>query len=97
MSGTEVAAVKLMQEINKSSIAFDVTAIDLSNITCVKLEIGELFTINLGNTAESADNVETAAKAYQLFLPDYPLGGIINVFTGSTDVDFNTNRVQNGD
>ena len=97
MSGTEVAAVKLMQEINKSSIAFDVTAIDLSNITCVKLEIGELFTINLGNTAESADNVETAAKAYQLFLPDYPLGGIINVFTGSTVVDFTPNKVQNGD
>lgn len=97
MSGTEVAAVRLMQEINKSSIAFDVTAIDLSNITCVKLEIGELFTINLGNTAESADNVETAAKAYQLFLPDYPLGGIINVFTGSTVVDFTPNKVQNGD
>lgn len=97
MSETEVAAVRLMQEINRSGIAFDVTAIDLSNIACVKLEIGELFTVNLGNTAEAAGNVETAAKAYRLFLPDYPLGGIINVFTDSTVVDFTPNKTQNED
>ena len=79
-----------------STLAHFVTAIDLSNSSCIKLEIGSSFTIILGDCVEAYQNITTAAKAYEYFSREYPEGGIINVFTGSTIVDFTPSRTENG-
>lgn len=87
-SARESAAVAIISKIVGTKLESAVTAIDLSNSSCVKLKIGNLFTIVLGNCTESADNIGTAEKAYAIFSKSHPSGGTINVFTGSTVVDF---------
>lgn len=86
------AVVNLINEVNASSLAEYITAIDVSNSACVKIEAVGEFIMVLGDCVEAAGNVQTAAKAYQVLIPDWPLGGIINVFTDSDIVDFTPNR-----
>lgn len=95
-SASEAAVIRLLEAVNVSTLAHFVTAIDLSNSSCIKLEIGSSFTIILGDCVEAYQNITTAAKAYEYFSREYPEGGIINVFTGSTIVDFTPSRTENG-
>lgn len=85
-------ALVLLNTIQESSLNGYVTSIDVANSSYVKLGLVSNFFIILGDCSHAADNIATAAKAYALFLPDYPDGGTINVFFGSTVVDFTPNR-----
>lgn len=84
----ESTAVAIISELIGTELENVVTAIDLSNSSCVKLKIGNVFTIVLGNCTEATGNIGTAEKAYSIFSKSHPSGGIINVFTDSTVVDF---------
>lgn len=86
------AAVRLLEAVDKSSIKDKLISIDLSNSACVSIELPGDYTVLLGSVDEAHECIETAAKAYDRFLPVYPLGGTINVFSGSSVVDFTPNR-----
>ncbi|MCH5278600.1 MAG: FtsQ-type POTRA domain-containing protein [Christensenellaceae bacterium] len=86
----------LMSTIAESSLNGQVVSIDVANSSYVKLDLANDFVIILGDCSHAADNIATAAKAYALFLPDYPDGGTINVFFGSTVVDFTPNKIGTG-
>ncbi|MBR4434548.1 MAG: FtsQ-type POTRA domain-containing protein [Clostridia bacterium] len=86
-----VAAAKLLSAIQSSSLCDKVISIDLSNSACVCLELPNDYKIILGSVSEAHECISTAAEAYSRFLPIYPLGGIINVFNGSSVVDFTPN------
>lgn len=87
-SASELAVIELLEGVSESELASIVTAIDLSNTSCIKFEIGDKFTIVLGDCIEASQNIDTASKAYAIFSRSYPAGGIINVFSNSTIVDF---------
>lgn len=91
-SAAELSVRELLKSIDGSALAGIVTAIDLSNTSCVKFEIGSTFTIVLGDCIEASENIETASRAYALFSESYPEGGIINVFSNSTIVHFTPAR-----
>ncbi|MBO4879539.1 MAG: FtsQ-type POTRA domain-containing protein [Clostridia bacterium] len=83
-----VAAVKLMKAINESGLSGLVTEIDLASSAYVTITVGKNYTIVLGSISTAHECMETAAKAYEKFLPEYPNGGTIQVFPDSTVVDF---------
>ncbi len=85
---SELADFELLEGFNASELADMITAIDLSNTSCVKFEIADEFTIVLGDCIEAPNNIETASKAYVILSKRYPAGGIINVFSDSTIIDF---------
>lgn len=87
-SASELAVIELLEGVSESKLSSIVTAIDLSNTSCVKLEIGDKFTIVLGDCIEASKNIDTASKAYAIFGRSHPAGGVINVFSNSTIVDF---------
>lgn len=87
-SASELAVIELLEGVSESELASIVTAIDLSNTSCIKFEIGDKFTIVLGDCIEASQNIDTASKAYAIFSRSYPAGGVINVFSNSTIVDF---------
>lgn len=87
-SASELAVIELLEGVSESALANIVTAIDLSNTSCIKFEIGDRFTIVLGDCIEASENIDTASKAYAIFSRSHPAGGIINVFSNSTIVDF---------
>lgn len=91
-SAFELAVIELLKGVSESELASIVTAIDLSNTSCIKFEIEDRFTIVLGDCIEASQNIETASKAYAIFSRSYPDGGIINVFSNSTIVDFTPAR-----
>lgn len=92
ITAAEASVVSLLEGINSTSLAKVITAIDLSNTSCIKLEIGDEFIIVLGDCIEAHSNLSTASKAYEYFRVEYPQGGIINVFSDSTIVDFTPNK-----
>lgn len=87
-SASELAVIELLEGVSESALANIITAIDLSNTSCIKFEIGDRFTIVLGDCIEASENIDTASKAYAIFSRSHPAGGIINVFSNSTIVDF---------
>ena len=64
------------------------TEIDLASSAYVTITVGKNYTIVLGSISTAHECMETAAKAYEKFLPEYPNGGTIQVFPDSTVVDF---------
>lgn len=96
-SASELAIIELLEGVNESELSSVVTAIDLSNTSCIKFEIGDKFTIVLGDCIEASQNIETASKAYAIFSRSYPEGGVINVFTNSTIADFTPARPADAD
>ncbi len=92
INAAEASVISLLEGINSTSLAKVITAIDLTNASCIKLEIGDEFIIVLGDCIEAHSNLATAAKAYDYFSVEYPGGGIINVFSDSTIVDFTPNE-----
>lgn len=97
INAAEASVVSLLEGINSTSLAKVITAIDLTNTSCIKLEVGDDFIIVLGDCIEAHSNLSTAAKAYDYFSIEYPQGGIINVFSDSTIVDFTPNKTESVD
>ncbi len=83
-----VGAVRLIQAIRSSDIDGEVLSIDLSSSAYVSLGLKNNYTIVLGSLSTAPECIETAAEAYRRFLPVYPGGGTLQVFRGSTVVDF---------
>lgn len=96
-SAAGLAVIELLEGVDGSELSSIVTAIDLSNTSCIKFEIGDKFTIVLGDCIEASQNIDTASKAYAIFSKSYPEGGIINVFSNSTIVDFTPARSADAD
>ncbi|MBQ7060725.1 MAG: FtsQ-type POTRA domain-containing protein [Clostridia bacterium] len=83
-----VGAVSLIRAIGASTIAGKVLSIDLSNSACVSILLENNYKIVLGSISTAPECIETAARAYERFLPVYPNGGTVQVFRGSSIVDF---------
>ena len=83
-----VSAVKLLKALRENEFTGEVFTIDLSSSAYVTLELGHGYTAVLGSASSAADCVATAAEAYRRFLPVYPDGGTLQIFPGSTVVDF---------
>ena len=86
------AALEFIGLIDSCGMQDIAEGIDVSNISCVKLILKNDFTAVLGTYPEAADNLDKAKKAYEILLPRYPAGGIINVFDNTTLVDFTPNE-----
>lgn len=87
-----VGAVRLLQAIEASPIAPHVRSIDMASSQYVTLSLDNDYTIVLGAISTAPECIETACEAYERFLPVYPAGGTIQVFRGSTVVDFTPNK-----
>lgn len=87
-----VGAVRLLQAIESSPLAPHVRSIDLSSSQYVTLTCDGDYSIVLGAISTAPECVETACTAYERFLPVYPGGGTIQVFRGSSVVDFTPNK-----
>lgn len=86
------AALEFIKWVDACAMDDIVSGIDVSNISCIKLIMKNNFTAVLGTYPEAADNVQKAKKAYEILLPRYPEGGIINLFNNTTQVDFTPNK-----
>lgn len=87
-----VGAVRLLQAIEASPIAEHVRSIDMASSQYVSLSLDNDYTIVLGAVSTAPECIETACEAYERFLPVYPGGGTIQVFRGSSVVDFTPNK-----
>ncbi|MBR5948117.1 MAG: FtsQ-type POTRA domain-containing protein [Clostridia bacterium] len=86
-----VGALKLIEAIDERGYSDLVHYIDLSGAVYTRLGLSYGYTAVLGAVTTAPDCIDIAISAYERFLPVYPDGGTINVFSGSSIVDFTPN------
>ena len=86
-----VGALKLIKTIDERGYSDCVRYIDLSGAVYTRIGLDYGYTAVLGAVTTAPDCIDIAISAYERFLPVYPDGGTINVFSGSSIVDFTPN------
>lgn len=86
-----VGALKLIKAIDERGYSDLIRYIDLSGAVYTRIGLESGFTAVLGAVTTAPDCIDIAVSAYERFLPLYPNGGTINVFSGSSIVDFSPN------
>ncbi|MBR3298752.1 MAG: FtsQ-type POTRA domain-containing protein [Clostridia bacterium] len=87
-----VGAIELIAAIDASDIAEKALYIDLSGSAYTVLGLENNYRVVLGAVTTASECLYAAGEAYRRFLPVYPEGGTINVFNGSSIVDFTPNK-----
>lgn len=86
-----VGALKLIKAIDERGYSDCVRYIDLSGAVYTRIGLDYGYIAVLGAVTTAPDCIDIAISAYERFLPVYPNGGTINVFSGSSIVDFTPN------
>lgn len=86
-----VGTLELIKVIDERGYSDYVKYIDLSSAVYTLIGLDNGYTAVLGAVTNAPDCIDIAISAYERFLPAYPNGGTINVFTGSSIVDFTPN------
>lgn len=87
-----VGALELIKAIDEYGCGDLVRSIDLSGAAYTSIELQGGFTAVLGAVNTAHECLPIAIAAYERFLPVYPGGGTINVFNGSSIVDFTPHK-----
>lgn len=83
-----VGALELIKALDESELNESALYIDVSGATYTVLGLENNYKVVLGAITTAPECLYAAAEAYRRFLPVYPDGGTLNVFHGSTVVDF---------
>ena len=83
-----VGAIDLIKALDESGLKDSVLYIDVSSATYTVLGLKSNYEVVLGAITTAPDCLYAASEAYQRFLPVYPDGGTLNVYSNSSIVDF---------
>ena len=83
-----VGVLELIKALDGSELKDSALYIDVSGATYTVIGLENNYKVVLGAITTAPDCLYAAAEAYRRFLPVYPDGGTLNVYSGSSIVDF---------